>query len=147
MKVIMLSDVKKVGKKDEVVEVSDGYAKNFLFKQNLAIPCSNDAMKILKHQKADEAERQEELKHRALKIKEELKTKEYTFEVKASNGRVFNSVSTKNLSERLAEDGYDIDKRKFIDREPITTLGYSIIKVELYKNVIGEIKVLLKEKK
>lgn len=146
MKVIMLSDVKKVGKKGEVIEVADGYAKNFLFKQNLAVAASETALGVLNKQKDDEAKRQSELKQEALKLKEVLKTKEFVFEVKAEHGKVFNSVSIKQLLAELSNQGYNLNKKKFIDNEPLKILGYHIVKVELYKGVIGEIKVLLREK-
>lgn len=146
MKVILLNDVKKVGKKDEIVEVSDGYAKNFLIKQNLAVACSNDALDKLNKQKEDEKNRQIKLKEIAIEYKNKLEKDEFVFYVKSDKGKVFNSISTKQLAEEMEKKGYKIDKRKIIDNHPITTLGYNNIKIELYKDVIGVIKVLLKEK-
>lgn len=145
MKVILLSDVKKVGKKGEVVEVSDGYARNFLFARKLAVAASETGVKVLNEQKKQEDLRQAELKAEAIKVKETLEKDEFIFKVNSKNGKVFNSISTKQLQEALKAKGYNIDKRKIIDNEPITTLGYSNIKVELYKDVIGVIKVKLLE--
>ena len=145
MKVILLQDVKKVGKKGEVKEVSDGYARNFLIMRGLAVAASADSMKVLSHQKADEAARQAELKKEAEALAEKLSKMEFVFKVNAKNGTVFNSVSTKQIVEALKAKDIIVDKRKFIDKEPVTTLGYSNVKIELYKGVIGTIKVLLKE--
>lgn len=146
MKVIMLEDVKKVGKKNEVVEVSDGYAQNFLIKNKLAVVASKAAMGVLNDQKDIEKKHQQKLRKEALQLQEILKKEEFVFEVKAKDGRVSGSISTKQLEEALAKKGYNIDKRKIIDQRHLNTLGYNLVKVELYKDVIGEIKVLLKEK-
>lgn len=145
MKVILLADVKKVGKKGEIKEVSDGYARNFLIARNLAVVASNDSMKVLAKQNADEAARQAELKAEAEALSAKLATMTLEFKVNSKNGVVFNSVSTKQIQEALRQKGITIDKRKIIDNQPITSLGYSNIKIELYKGVIGTIKVLLKE--
>lgn len=145
MKVILLTDVKKVGKKGEVVEVSDGYARNFLFARKLAVVASDTGVKVLNEQKKEEEKRHQELKKEALSLKEALEKEEFVFKVNSKNGKVFNSVSTKHLQEALKEKGYTIDKRKIIDNQPITSLGYSHIKVELYKDVIATIKVKLVE--
>lgn len=145
MKVILLADVKKVGKKGEIKEVSDGYARNFLIARNLAVAASNDSMKVLAKQNADEAARQAELKAEAEALNAKLATMTLEFKVNSKNGVVFNSVSTKQIQEALRQKGITIDKRKIIDNQPITSLGYSNIKIELYKGVIGTIKVLLKE--
>ena len=145
MKVILLQDVKKVGKKGEVKEVSDGYARNFLIMRGLAVAASADSMKVLSHQKADEAAKQAELKKEAQAIADQLSKMEFVFKVNAKNGTVFNSVSTKQIVEALKAKDIIVDKRKFIDKEPVTTLGYSNVKIELYKGVVGTIKVLLKE--
>ena len=146
MKVILLSDVKKVGKKGEVKEVADGYARNFLIARGLAVVASEGANKVLAKQNEEKAKQNEENRQEALKIKEELTKIELDFLVKAKDGRVSGSVSTKEVCEELKKKGIDIDKRKIIDHEPITTLGYSNVKVELYKDVIGTIKVKLVEK-
>ena len=141
MKVILKSDVKKVGKKGEVVEVSDGYARNFLIQRNLAVQATDKSMEILGEEKKEEALHQAKLKEEAEALKEKLKDMTFKFHVKSGkDGRVFGSVSTKQIVEELHKQGIKIDKRKFIDTQPIVSLGVTIVKVELYKNVIGEIK-------
>ena len=145
MKVILLNDVKKVGKKGEIKEVADGYAKNFLIAKGLAVAASEKSKEILGKQQAEQAKHESELKAEAIRIKEKLdKTKIY-FTVKSNAGKVFNSISTKQIQEELEKSGIKIDKRKILDNEPIKTLGQSNIKIELYKEVIGTIQVVLKE--
>ena len=145
MKVIMLSDVKKVGKKGEVVEVADGYARNFLIARKLAVVASDTGVKVLQKQKADEDARQEELRKEAIALKSALEGEDFVFKVNSKNGKVFNSISTKHLQEALKKQGYTIDKRKIIDNEPLTSLGYNHVRIELYKDVIATIKVKLVE--
>lgn len=144
MKVILLSDVKKVGKKGEIVEVSDGYGRNFLLNKKLAVLATKKSMEILdeQHLQHDLEEKQKETDAEALK--EKLSKIVLEFHVKTGEGgRVFGSVSTKQIVEQLREK-YDIkvDKRKVIDNYAISSLGYSDVKVDLYKNkVIGVIRV------
>ena len=144
MKVILLSDVKKVGKKGEIVEVSDGYGRNFLLNKKLAVLATKKSMEILDEQNLqhDLEEKQKEADAQALKQKLTKITLE--FHVKTGEGRrVFGSVSTKQIVEQLQRvHAIKIEKRKFIDTDAITSLGYTDVKVDLYKNkVIGVIRV------
>ena len=144
MKVILLSDVKKVGKKGEIVEVSDGYGHNFLLNKKLAVLATKKSMEILDEQNLqhDLEEKQKEADAQALKQKLTKITLE--FHVKTGEGgRVFGSVSTKQIVEQLQRvHAIKIEKRKFIDTDAITSLGYTDVKVDLYKNkVIGVIRV------
>lgn len=145
MKVILLSDIKKVGKKGEVKNVADGYARNFLIKNGLAVVESETSMKVLDKQNEIAAEEDARRRTEATSIKEKLDSMEFVFKVKAKNGRVFNSISGKQIEEELAKKGIKIDKKKIKEPRPIQTLGYSNVKIELYKDVIGNIKVKLEE--
>ena len=145
MKVILLCDVKKVGKKGEVKEVSDGYAQNFLIKQNLAVPASEGSMKVLDKENAEEKALDEKKREEENKVKEELKNKEFVFKDKSKDDKVFNSISSKHIAEELNRQGYEIDKRKIIDNEPITSLGVNTIRIQLYKDVVAEVKVKLEK--
>ena len=149
MKVILLKDVKKVGKKDQTVEVSDGYAKNFLFPQKLAVPLTKTSTQILANQK--EAERQEFEKNQAFarEISAKLENLTLEFALKSgANGHCFGSVSPKQIEEKLlAEYNIQIDKRKFIDKVSLDSFGIYRLKIELFKGVVGEIKVHIKEEK
>ncbi len=146
MKVILLEDVKKVGKRNEVVEVSQGYANNFLFKQNVAVEADKNNMRQLKKRIAKEEENHALEVSEANALKKELESKEFVFKLKAGkNGQVFGSVSSKQINEELKKQGYKINKRGIIS-EPINHLGYDKVKIELHKEVVAEIKVKVEEK-
>lgn len=145
MKVILLNDVKKVGKKGEIKEVSDGYARNFLIARGLAVAESNSSKEILNKQKALEAKEDEANRAAAKELKAKIEGQEFIFKVKAKDGKVFNSVSGKQIEEELAKKGLIIDKKKIKEPKPISTLGYSNVKIELYKDVEANIKVKLVE--
>lgn len=148
MKVILLQDVKKVGKKNEVVDVSDGYARNFLIVKKLAVAVSNTSMDVLNAQKQADREHELELEKRANLLKERLENITLNFKVKVGNGgKVFGSVSSKQIVEKLKKE-FDIviDKRKILTDVTASSLGTTRFKVDLYHNkVIGEIKVVLSE--
>ena len=143
MKVILLSDVKNVGKKGEIKQVADGYGRNYLVKNGLAVEATKKSMEILNKQKADEVAREAEMKKEALELKEKLEKMTITFKVKAGNdGKMFGSVSNAKIAETLAKD-YDIqvDKRKFFDNGNITELGLHKVRVELFKGVVATLNV------
>ena len=144
MKVILKQDVKKVGKKGEVVEVSDGYARNFLIARGLAVAETKKSLEILADQKAEQAAHEAELEKEAKELAKKLEDMTFDFKVNSGkDGRVFGSVSTKQIVEELAKQGIRIDKRKIIDTAPVTSLGVTEVRVELYKNVIGKVRVKL----
>ena len=147
MKVILKTDVKKVGKKGEIVEVSDGYGRNYLIARGLAVVSTEKSREILAEQKEAEALEDARLKKAAEDEANELETKRFTFYVKAgAEGRVFGSVSTKQIVEELRKEGYKVDKRKILDTQPIVSLGTTKVKVELYKGVIATINCDVKGK-
>ncbi|MBP3399802.1 MAG: 50S ribosomal protein L9 [Erysipelotrichaceae bacterium] len=147
MKVIMLADVKKVGKKGEIVEVADGYGRNYLIRGGYAVQATAGSQKVLDQQKVQEALNEQEKKAKAEEIAKKLETLTLRFHVKSGKeGRVFGSVSTKQIAEELRKQGIQIDKRKILDTSPIGSLGVTKVRVELYKDVIGTINVHLLEK-
>lgn len=145
MKVILLSDVKKVGKKGDTIEVADGYGRNFLLRRNLAVIASEHSLNVLEKEEAQEASRQAELQKEAQALAAQLEKIELEFPVKAKDGMMSGSVSTKQIVEALRLQGIHVDKRKILDHNPIQSLGYSRVRVELYKNVIGTIRVKVVE--
>ena len=146
MKVILLQDVKKVGRKGEVVEVSDGYASNFLFPRKLAVKKTDKSTEILEQQKEDARLLLEKQKEEALKIKEQLTNIVVEFSLKSNNGKVFGSVSFKQVEEELkAKHNIIIDKRKITTKGPVDQLGYTKLNIELFKGVTGVITVHVKE--
>lgn len=151
MKVILLADVKKVGKKGETVDVSDGYGANFLIPRGLAKLSTEATQKELARDNAAETARQKELKAKAQEVADRLSHIEVKFKAKVGkDGRMFGSISTKEIAEGLEKQwGIVIDKRKFIDKFPVNALGYARLKIELYKgsegSVVGEVVVHIEE--
>lgn len=144
MKVILKSDVKKVGKKGEIVEVSDGYGRNFLIARGLAVPETKKSLEILGEQRAEEAAAEAKREQEARELAAKMEKMILNFTVKTgAEGRVFGSVSTKQITEELRRQGVQIDKRKILDTAPIQTLGVTNVRIELHKNVIGTIRVRL----
>lgn len=144
MKVILLSDVKKVGKKGDIVEVSDGYARNFLLNKKLAVIATKKSMEILDDENAQHIAQEKHKEQEAIALKEQLANITLEFHVKTGEGgRVFGGVSTKQIVSQLREKfDVKVDKRKVIDTGTIASLGYSNVKIDLYKGkVIGVIKV------
>lgn len=143
MEVILLADVKNVGKKNQTVTVSDGFANNFLLKKKLAVPVSKKSVEILEEQQ--ENARLEELrkKEEAIKLMDTLKGITLEFSTKVGkDSKLFGSISLKQVEDELKnKHNIVIDKRKFIDKGPLDTLGIYNLRIELYKGVIGEIKV------
>ena len=149
MKVILLKDVKNVGKKDQIVEVSDGYANNYLIKNRLAVMYSNKSLEILKKQQANAAELEKQKEQKAREVAQKLKdiTLEFVLSV-GKDSQVFGSISYKQVEEELkAKHNIVVDKRKILSNEKLDSLGFHILKIELYKGVIGEIKVHIGERK
>ena len=147
MEVILLADVKGVGKKNQTVTVSDGYANNFLFKKKLAVKVSKTSVQILADQKETMRINEENAVKAAKELVEKLKEIIVTFKVKVGKeGKTFGSVSLKQIEDEL-KNSYNIviDKRKFIDKGPLDTLGYYDLKIELHKGVVGVIRVHLVE--
>ena len=147
MKVIFLKDVKGQGRKDEIKEVKDGYAMNYLIKNKYAVRYSETGNKILKEQISDRLKKEEIDVKNAKDVALKLKKVVITFKVKTGkNDMVFGSISSKQIKEELDKLGFNIDKKKIILDNPVSSLGHHIVKIELYKEVIGEVDVhLVKE--
>ncbi|WP_226654139.1 MULTISPECIES: 50S ribosomal protein L9 [Guptibacillus] len=142
MKVIFLEDVKGKGKKGEVKNVADGYARNHLLKNNLALEANNANMKTLKaKQRSDDKKAQEELDE-AKALKEKIESLEVELETKSGEGgRLFGSITSKNIAEELKKHNIKVDKRKIELDEPIRSLGYTNVPVKLHHDVTATVKV------
>lgn len=144
MKVIFLKDVKKQGKKNEIKEVSDGYATNYLIKKGYAVRYTKKSSEILDGQMENDRLQDEERTKKAKEVKEKLEKESVTFNVSTGkDGKVFGSVSTKQICEELNKRGYSIDKRMINMKESLSTLGNFYIDIELYKKVVAKLKVEL----
>ena len=147
MKVILLKDVKGIGKKSEIVNVKDGYATNYLVPNKLAVLYSTKSNEILNEQKAEEAANIERMKKEAHELSTKLETITLEFKAKGSgDGRMFGTISTKQIAEELkAKFEIEIDKRKFVDKQTVDHFGYSKLKIELYKGIFGVVTVHVSE--
>ena len=145
MKVIILQDTKNVGKKGEVKNVSDGYAKNFLIPKGRAKEATEANIRELKRKQAADAEKRATDKASAEILKERLKTIEVKVKAKAGEGgKVFGSVTSKDISDALKDQfGIEIDKKKIVVNSPIKMLGEYTVETKLYQEVNGEVKVLV----
>ena len=147
MKVILLQDVKALGKKGEVVNVNDGYARNFILPKKLGVEANGKNLNDLKLQKNNEAKVAQEHLDAAKKLAEELKAGKVVLTMKVGEGgRTFGSVSSKEIAEAVKEQMHlDIDKKKIQLKEQIKTLGTHIVSVKLHPDVTAELNVSVKE--
>lgn len=148
MKVILTQDVKSLGKKGDVVEVSEGYARNMLLKKGLGKEATGKNMNDLKLQKANAEKVAKEALEAAQAQGKEMEGKEIKIAVKAGEGgRVFGSVSSKEIAEEIKKQlGYEIDKKKIILDGPIKTLGVTNVAIKLHTKVTTEVRVHVTEK-
>lgn len=143
MKVILKQDIKGVGRKNEVINASDGYARNFLFPKKLAVEANTENMNKLNMQNEAKQYKKDVEKEQAKEIAKKLETITLQIKVQAGeNGKIFGSVSAKEITENL-ESQYKIkiDKKKLELKEAIKTIGAKIVEVKLYEGVIGKIKI------
>ena len=147
MKVILLEDVKSLGKKGQIVNVSDGYARNMILPKKLGVEATSKNLNDLKLRKANEEKVAQENLDAAKAFAEELSTKEIILTLKVGEGgRTFGSVSSKEIAIAVKEQlGYDLDKKKIQIKEGIKTLGTHMVSVKLHPEVTAELKVVVKE--
>ena len=145
MKVILLQDVKALGKKGEVVNVNDGYARNFILPKKLGVEANGKNLNDLKLQKNNEAKVAQEHLDAAKKLAEELKAGKVVLTMKVGEGgRTFGSVSSKEIAEAAkAQLGYDIDKKKIQMKDPIKAVGTTSVAIKLHPKVTAELKVVV----
>ena len=147
MKVILLADVKSVGKKGDVVEVSDGYAKNFIFKKKLGTPADSKNLNDLKLRKANDEEVAAENLAAAKEAAKDLESKTIVVRLKAGEGKKpFGSVSSKEIAqEAKTQFDLDIDKKKIVLDEPVKAFGVFEVPVKLHPQVTAKLKVDVRE--
>ncbi len=147
MEVILLEDVKSLGKKGEIVKVNEGYARNFILKKNMGVEATPKNLNELKLQKKHEEKLAQEKLDAAKAFAEELKDKSVTVSIKTgSGGRSFGSVSTKEIAVAAKSQlGYELDKKKMELDVAIKSPGTFTLKIKLHPKVTGELKVVVKE--
>ena len=142
MQIILKTDIDKLGKEGELVAVANGYARNYLIPHKKAIEATNKNRRNIEHEKRVEADRATKQKKDAEKLAEELSGVSCTISVQAGeNDRLFGSVTSIDIAEVLAEQGYSIDRRKIVLEDPIRELGVFTVPVKVFQDVIANIKV------
>ena len=147
MKVILMEDVKNVGKKGELVKASDGYAKNFLFPKKLAVEATKSNLNDFELKQKAEAKRKKEELEQAQNMAKELENKTVTVKVKTGeNGKLFGSVTNKEVAEEIVKQtGMEIDKKKVSIGDPIKMVGERTAVIKLHPKVSAEITIKIVE--
>ncbi|MBU4343007.1 MAG: 50S ribosomal protein L9 [Candidatus Omnitrophica bacterium] len=147
MKVILIEDVKKLGSMGEMVHVKDGYARNFLFPKNLARPATESNLNIIEEIKRKKEAAIVKEKKLAEELRDKLSLVSCTLAVEAGDDdRLFGSITAQDIANSFEEEGFSIDKRKFILEEPIKKLGVYHVSVKLHPEVSGDVKVWVVKK-
>ncbi|MBQ8004861.1 MAG: 50S ribosomal protein L9 [Clostridia bacterium] len=147
MKVILTQDVKAQGKKGQMIEVADGYGRNYLIARGLAIPADNKAINELKNREASIQHKIEVEKQEARDIAAKLEGILVKFAVAAgADGRLYGSVTSKDIADELQKSGITIDKRKIVLADPLKAFGSYTVDVKLYTEITGKINVVITEK-
>lgn len=142
MKVILTQDVKGSGKKGDIIEVSDGYAKNFLLKKGLAEIATASGVNEINQQRTAQAFHRAEYEREQKELAEKLNQTEVTVPIRAGeNGKTFGSVTTAQISSALSELGYEVDKKKIVLKEQIKTLGGYVVEVRLMEKIYAKLKI------
>lgn len=146
MKVILKQDIKGVGKKDQIINASDGYARNFLFPKNMAVEANAENMSKLKAKQDSNAFKKSKEKEEAEKVAKKIEDITLIISVKSGeNGKIFGGVSTKEIAEVLKkEHSIKVDKKKIELKETIKTLGTRTVDIKLYEGVIANLRIDIK---
>ncbi|MEF9946025.1 MAG: 50S ribosomal protein L9 [Lachnospiraceae bacterium] len=147
MKIILLEDVKSLGKKGQLLEVNDGYARNFILKKKLGMEATGKNMNDLKLKKANEERIAKEQLEEAKVLAKNLEAGQVQLSMKTGEGgKTFGAVSSKEIATAVAEQlGYDVDKKKIQLKETIKTLGTHVVPIKVHKDVVAEVKVVVTE--
>lgn len=145
MQVILTADVKGQGKKDQIINVSDGYARNFLFPKKLAIPADKKAIADVKNREASRQHKIDTERAEAQAVAEKLSGVVVKVKMGAgADGRLYGSVTAKDVAESLEKDhGIAVDRRKIVINEAIKAYGTYILDIKLYPEVVGKINVVV----
>ena len=143
MKVILTQDIKGVGKKDEIINANDGYARNFLLPRKMAVEANSQNMSLLQGRKDSANFKKEQEKEHALILQEKLSKIMLKVKVKAGgNGKIFGSITSKEIATELKNQySIEIDKKKILLKDSIKELGVFNIEIKLYEGIIGKLKI------
>jgi large subunit ribosomal protein L9 len=142
MKVILLKDVKSLGNEGEVVNVADGYGRNYLIPRELAVEATKTSMEMLEKRKEKEAQKSQQAQQEANELKAKIETANVKIVVKAGEGgRLFGSVTNKDINSELSSQGINIDRRKIELSDPIREIGEYNVPVRVYKETIASLSV------
>lgn len=141
MKVILLQDVKPIGKKGDIAEVNDGYAKNFLIPKKMAVLATKDAQNERNQRIANEEKRKAEEKAAALELHAKLNGQTVTVPVKCNDGKMYGSVTTQDVANGLSQAGFTVDKKKITIPSAIKNVGTYDAEVWCYKETVAKIKI------
>ena len=143
MKVILTQDIKGVGKKDEIINTNDGYARNFLLPRKMAVEANSQNMSLLQGRKDSANFKKEQEKENALKIQDKLSKIMLKIKVKAGgNGKIFGSITSKEIATELKKQySIEIDKKKILLKDSIKEIGVFNIEIKLYEGIIGKLKI------
>ncbi len=145
MKVILLKDIKGTGKKDQIIEVSDGFGRNYLLPRKLAVEATSEALNSIEKSKSAAKHREDVKKNDAEQAARELKGKTVTVKVRAGeNGRLYGSITTQEIADALkAQHGVELDKRKVELDEKVTSVGQTTITLKLYAGVSTKMNLVI----
>lgn len=142
MKVMLLKDVPGLGSRGEIVDVSEGYAANYLFRRKLAIAADEGLIREVEKKKKAKAAREEKKRQEALDVKKRMEQEVFILRVKAGDsGKLFSAITKRDLAKMFSEKGYPVDKKMIELKHPIKTVGEFEIPVKLFKDVVAEVTV------
>ncbi|MGL5641381.1 MAG: 50S ribosomal protein L9 [Paraclostridium sp.] len=148
MKVILLKDIKGTGKKGDIKEVSDGYARNFLFPKKLAVQAGSTELKELNEKQKSQEIKEQRQHEAAVELGKKMEEMNVTIYSKAGDGgRLFGSITAKDIAAQIKkEHNIEVDKRKVMLDEPIRTLGSRFVEIKIHQKVVTKMRVDVKEK-
>lgn len=144
MKVVLLEDLKNKGKKGDIINVNDGYATNYLIPKKLAVTANNTIINEVSQKKAADEARIKKQKEEAAKAKEALTTATVYVKVKCGeSGKIFGSVTSKEIATSLNDMGYNVDKKNILLKEPIKKIGRDMVEIKLYHDIIARVNIVV----
>ncbi len=144
MKVLLVKDVKGQGKAGDIISCSDGYARNYLLARGLAVPAEGKALNEAVQKKESEKYQLQKRKDQAAKDKEKLDTATVRVKVKAGeSGKIFGSVTSKEIAQSLADMGYTVDKKDIVLKDPIKQVGRQMVEIKLFSGITARVNVVV----